>query len=144
MTGCLEDAIALAARAHRGQLDRGGQPYILHVLRVMLRQHDEVARIVAVLHDVLEDTAITLADLSVAGYRAEICVAVDCLTRRTGEPYEEMIDRVAANPIACQVKLADLEDNMDTRRLESSGEITGALARLAKYKAAWDKLMALG
>jgi (p)ppGpp synthase/HD superfamily hydrolase len=142
VTGCLEDAIALAARAHRGQQDRGGQPYVLHVLRVMLRQHDEVARIVAVLHDVLEDTSITLADLSEAGYSAEICVAVDCLTRRTSEPYEEMIDRVAANPIARRVKLADLEDNMDVRRLDSFGEV--AIARLAKYKAAWDKLRSLG
>jgi (p)ppGpp synthase/HD superfamily hydrolase len=142
MTDCLEDAIALAARAHCGQKDRGGQPYILHVLRVMLRQQDEVARIVAVLHDVLEDTSITLADLREAGYSAEICMAVDCLTRRTGEPYEEMIDRVAANPIARRVKLADLEDNMDMRRLESSDET--ALARLGKYRAAWGKLMAPG
>jgi (p)ppGpp synthase/HD superfamily hydrolase len=141
MTPCLEDAIALAARAHRGQKDRHGEPYILHVVRVMLRQRDEAARIVGVLHDVLEDTPTTLADLLSAGYSQEICEAVDCLTRRAGEPYEEMIARVAANPIARRVKLADLDDNLDSRRQESTDD--AVLARREKYKSAWNSLMAL-
>ena len=112
----LEDAIALACRAHRGQLDKHGKPYILHSLRVMMRQPDVTAQIVAVLHDVIEDTPFTLDDLRAAGFSAEICEAVDCLTRRPGETYPSMISRVAANPLARRVKLADLEDNMDPRR----------------------------
>jgi (p)ppGpp synthase/HD superfamily hydrolase len=112
----LEDAIALASQAHRGQVDKAGKPYILHPLRVMLRQEAEAAQIVAVLHDVLEDTGVTLEGLRAAGYRPEICEAVDCLTRRPDEPYDIMISRVAANPLARAVKLADLEDNMDPRR----------------------------
>ena len=116
MIPTLEDAIALAAHAHRGQVDKGGQPYILHVLRVMLRQEDETARLAAVLHDVLEDTQVTLADLRSAGYSEPVCAAVDCLTRRSGETYEEMIERVATNPLARQVKLADLADNLDPNR----------------------------
>src|SRR5690348_14451397 len=97
-------------------MDKGGKPYVLHSLRVMLKQVDETAQMVAVLHDVLEDTAVTLADLRAAGFNAEICEAVDCLTRRPDETYEAMIVRVAANPLARRVKLADLEDNMDPRR----------------------------
>lgn len=139
MTPTLEDAIALAARAHRGQVDKGGQPYILHVLRVMLRQEDETARIVAVLHDVLEDTPVTLADLQTAGYDEHVCEAVDCLTRRSAETYEDMIERVAANPLARQVKLADLADNLNPERrvpVDSAAE-----KRYSRYTAAQKRLL---
>jgi len=139
MTPTLEDAIVLAAQAHRGQVDKGGQPYILHVLRVMLRQEDETARIVAVLHDVLEDTPVTLADLQAAGYDDQLCEAVDCLTRRTEETYEEMIERVATNPLARQVKLADLADNLDPKR---QVPVESAVAdRRARYAAARARLL---
>jgi hypothetical protein len=133
----VDDAIALAVHAHRGQLDKRKEPYLLHVFRVMLSQQDETARIVAVLHDSLEDTSVTLADLRAAGYSDEICEAVDCLTRRPDEPYEKMIDRVAANPLARCVKLADLADNMDPKRQLNGPE--GA-EHLAKYQAAWKRL----
>ena len=136
----LEETIAFAARVHSGQKDRAGQPYILHVLRVMLRQQDELARLAAVLHDTVEDTPTTLADLRSAGYSEEICEAIDRLTRRAGEPYEEMIARVAGNAIARRVKLADLEDNMDPSRIPSPSPKDEA--RLAKYKAAWNRLTA--
>jgi (p)ppGpp synthase/HD superfamily hydrolase len=103
----------------------------------MLSQNDETARIVAVLHDSLEDTSVTLADLQAAGYSDEICEAVDCLTRRPGEPYDSMIARVAANPLARRVKLADLEDNMDpTRQIDGPD---GA-EHLAKYQTARRRL----
>ena len=139
MTPTLEDAIVLAAQAHRGQVDKGGQPYILHVLRVMLRQEDETARIVAVLHDVLEDTPVTLADLQAAGYDDQLCEAVDCLTRRTEETYEEMIERVATNPLARQVKLADLADNLDPKR---QVPVESAVAdRRTRYAAARARLL---
>jgi len=139
MAPALEDAIAHAARAHRGQVDKGGQPYILHVLRVMLRQTEETARIVAVLHDVLEDTPETLDGLSAAGYSEQICAALDCLTRREGEPYEEMIERVAANRLARQVKLADLADNLDIDRPVPPG--SAADKRHARYIAAHTRLL---
>lgn len=139
MTPTLEDAIALAARAHRGQVDKGGQPYILHVLRVMLRQEDETARIVAVLHDVLEDTPVTLADLQTAGYDEQVCEAVDCLTRRTAEAYEDMIERVAMSPLARQVKLADLADNMDPKRQVPAD--AAVANRHARYAAARARLL---
>jgi (p)ppGpp synthase/HD superfamily hydrolase len=129
----LEDAIALACRAHRGQLDKNGQPYILHVLRVMMKQQDPTARIVAVLHDVVEDSETTIDDLRAAGYSAETCDAVDALTRRENEGYDQMIARVAANPLARSVKIADLEDNMDpARRLPGDREAE----RQQKYAAA--------
>jgi (p)ppGpp synthase/HD superfamily hydrolase len=120
----LEDAIAFACQAHHGQVDKAGKPYILHSLRVMLRQETEAAQMVAVLHDVLEDTSVTLDGLRAAGFTPEICEAVDALTRRPGEPYDVMISRVAANPLARAVKIADLEDNMDPRRrLEGEREL---------------------
>ena len=139
MTPTLEDAIALAAHAHRGQVDKGGQPYILHVLRVMLRQAEETARIVAVLHDVLEDTPLTLAGLRAAGYSEQVCAAVDCLTRRAGETYEEMIERVATNPLARHVKLADLADNLDPNRQVPAD--SASAERHARYLAARKRLL---
>ena len=85
-TPTLADAIALAARVHRDHRDKAGQPYILHPLRVMLRQHDEAAQIVAVLHDVLEDsegeTKVTVADLQRDGYSEDIVAALETLTKR--------------------------------------------------------------
>ncbi|MGO4882312.1 MAG: hypothetical protein ACLP59_16000 [Bryobacteraceae bacterium] len=135
----LDDAIALAVRAHRGQRDKGDQPYLLHVFRVMLSQNDETARIVAVLHDSLEDTSVTLMDLRAAGYSDEICEAVDCLTRRTDEPYGDMITRVRGNPLARCVKLADLEDNLNPNRVVSGDP--GANERAEKYRAARERLL---
>lgn len=140
MTPTLEDAVILAAQAHRGQVDKCGQPYILHVLRVMLRQEDETARFVAVLHDVLEDTPVTLADLRTAGYSEQVCAVVDCLTRRTGEAYEAMIERIATNPLARQVKLADLADNLDPKRPVPADST--AAERHARYRAARKRLLA--
>jgi (p)ppGpp synthase/HD superfamily hydrolase len=133
----LEDAIALACRAHRGQLDKSGKPYILHVLRVMMRQHDDAARMVAALHDVVEDSEVTITDLRAAGYGEEICQAVDALTRREGESYDAMIARVAGNALARRVKIADLEDNMDpARRLPGPHE----MEKVRKYARAHAQL----
>ena len=139
-TTTLEDAIILAANAHRGQKDKLGKPYLLHSLRVMLKQEGETAQMAAVLHDVIEDTAVTLADLRAAGFSEEVCTAVDCLTRREGEPYEEFIRRVARNPIARRIKLADLEDNMDPRRRVAGDREE---QRQARYQAARETLMAV-
>lgn len=134
----LEDAIVLAARSHRGQVDKAGAPYILHPLRVMLRLKDEAARIAAVLHDVLEDAGVTLEFLREQGYSEEVLLALDALTRRAGETYADFIERAAGDPLARRVKLADLADNMDASRLR---EITEKdRERQARYRAAWERL----
>lgn len=135
----LEHAIMLAVQIHHTQKDRGGQPYILHPLRVMLRFESELERIVGVLHDVVEDSDLTLEDMRDMGYSDEIVAALDGVTRRDGESYEEFFERSRLNPISRRVKLADLEDNMDFRRLK--GELTGKdIQRLIRYRRAWDRL----
>lgn len=136
----LEDAIALAVEAHRGQRDKAGQTYILHPLRVMFRLDAETERMVAVLHDVVEDSPWTLERLRELGYPEEVLSALDCLTKREGETYEAFIERVRPHPLARRVKLADLEDNMDVRRL--SAVTSKDAERLARYRAAWARLKA--
>jgi (p)ppGpp synthase/HD superfamily hydrolase len=134
----LEDAIALAVEAHRGQRDKAGQTYILHPLRVMMRLETEAERMAAILHDVVEDTPYTLERLRQLGYPEEVLGALDCLTKRDGETYEAFIERVRPHPLARRVKLADLEDNMDVRRLLTVGP--KETERLARYRAAWARL----
>jgi (p)ppGpp synthase/HD superfamily hydrolase len=137
----LEDAILLAVQAHRGQVDKVGQPYALHILRVMFRVETEQERIVAVLHDVIEDTDYTQDHLRELGYSEEVLAALDCLTRRPTETYEQFIERGAANPLARRVKLADLEDNMDIRRLPAITEKDRE--RLERYIQSWRRLKGL-
>lgn len=138
----LEDAIRLAVEAHHGQRDRYGQPYILHPLRVMFRLQGETDRMVGVLHDVIEDTPRTMEDLRRIGYSEEILKALDSVTKRAGEPYDDFVLRSKANPIGRRVKLADLEDNMDRRRLP---EVTPEDSeRLTRYRQAWTVLRGTG
>lgn len=136
----LERAIAIAVEAHRGKRDKGGQPYILHPLRVMLRMETEEEQIVAVLHDVIEDHGDTWPPerLRQDGIPDGILAALDCVTRRKGEPYEQFIERCASHPVARRVKLADLEDNMDLRRLPNITEKDRE--RLNRYLAAYRRL----
>jgi len=134
----LEETILLATEAHAGQVDKAGKPYILHPLRLMLSLSDETAQIVALLHDVVEDTPITLDDLRQRGYSEAIITAVDCLTRRDEETYQQFVARAKANPIARWVKLADIEDNMDIRRLQTISEKD--TERLQRYRDAWQFL----
>src|SRR4051794_32968482 len=94
----LESAIAVAVEAHRGQMDKSGQPYILHPLRVMFRCETDAERTVAVLHDVVEDTSVTVDDLRRAGFGEDVLAALDCVTKREGEGYEAFVERAAANP----------------------------------------------
>ena len=98
----LESAILLAVQSHQGQRDKGGAPYILHPLRMMLRMRSEVEMIVAILHDVVEDTQHTLVDLQQAGYSEQVLEAVDCLTRRDGETYEEVHRAGQTEPLSSQ------------------------------------------
>jgi (p)ppGpp synthase/HD superfamily hydrolase len=130
----LERALALAATAHAGQLDKAGQPYILHPLRVLLRLAGPEARIVAALHDVVEDTPVTLDDLRREGFSRAVVEAVDALTHREGESYEAYVRRAAANSLARQVKRADVLDNLDATRLVNP--TPADLRRLEKYRGA--------
>lgn len=134
----LENAIALAVEVHRGQTDKAGQPYMLHPLRVMFRCESELERIVAVLHDVVEDTGRSFDDLRRLGYSEAVLAALDCVTRRKDESYEQFVERAASNPVARRVKLADLEDNMDVRRLPAVGPEDQK--RLDRYVKAWRRL----
>ena len=134
----LEDAVSIAAIAHRGQKDKAGAPYLLHPLRIMLRMTSEAAMIAAVLHDVVEDTDWTLEQLRERGFSDEALEAVECLTHNEAESYEEFIERVGKNPIAQEVKIADLEDNMNIQRIRQM--TPKDLERLAKYHRAWCEL----
>jgi (p)ppGpp synthase/HD superfamily hydrolase len=138
----IEDAISIAAHAHKGQKDKAGAPYLLHPLRMMLRMDTEAAMMAAVLHDVVEDTEWTLERLREAGFSDEVLEAVDCLTHREGESYEQFVERVRTNPIARQIKIADLEDNMNVRRINQLGPKD--LERLEKYHRAWRVLTGEG
>ena len=131
----LGKAIAIAAQAHQDQYDKAGAPYILHPLRMMLHMSSETEMMAAILHDVVEDTDWTLDKLRQAGFAEEVVQAVECLTHRDYETYDEFITRVRTNAIASTVKLADLEDNMDMRRLRTLTEKDAE--RLHKYHQAW-------
>lgn len=128
----LNRAIAIAAKAHDGQVDKAGAPYILHPLRVMLNVEGESARTVAVLHDVVEDSDVTLEDLAKEGFSEEVLAAVEAVTARPGETRIEGAYRAAANPIARAVKLADNADNSNLSRIANPG--AKDYARLEQYK----------
>ncbi len=135
----LEDAILLAGKAHRGRKDKAGAAYILHPLRVMLRLKTKDERVVAVLHDVIEDTKYSVEDLRKAGYSQKILQSLDHLTKRDGEEYKEFIKRVKHNPLARKVKIADIEDNLDLGRIKKLKKRD--FMRIEKYRRALSELM---
>lgn len=135
----LNKAIEIAASAHTGQVDKAGEPYILHPLRVMLSRDNELERICAVLHDVVEDSNITFDDLRKKGFSEDVIEVLVCLTKSNGESYDEFIDRVLENEAACRVKLADIHDNMDLTRIKNPTKKD--LARIRKYKEATEKIL---
>jgi (p)ppGpp synthase/HD superfamily hydrolase len=137
----LTRAIVIAAEAHEHQKDKAGAPYILHPLRVMLGVRTEAERIAAVLHDVVEDTPWTLAELAAEGFAPEVLAAVEALTKREGESRPDALARAAANPIARRVKLADLTDNLDPSRIaEPTARDHERLAWYARAKAELEAL----
>lgn len=136
----LERAIELAARAHAGQRDKGGQPYILHPLRVMMAVTTDAERIAAVLHDIVEDTSITFDDLVAEGFADDVVDAIRALTKFEGETREQAAKRIVRDPIARAVKLADIADNMDLTRIPVPSERDHA--RLREYAVARDILLA--
>jgi (p)ppGpp synthase/HD superfamily hydrolase len=135
----LERAIAIALEAHQGQTDRYGRPYILHPLHVMLQMDGEAEMMAAVLHDVLEDSALTLEALRDEGFPPAVLEAVRLLTHDAEKTsYQEYVRRLRPNPIAVKVKLADLRHNMDIRRMDRVEERDAE--RLEKYRRAWEIL----
>jgi len=136
----LERAIAMAVEAHAGHWDSWERPYVLHPLRIMARMETDTERIVAILHDTVENEGdrVSFARLRQEGFPEEVIQAVDCLTRRDGEPYADMIERIAPNPLARRVKSGDLADNLDvlSRSDLDQGEFEGLQMRLR----AWHRL----
>jgi (p)ppGpp synthase/HD superfamily hydrolase len=138
----LERAIAIAAEGHSGAKDKGGIPYILHPLRVMLSLSSPEERIVAVLHDVVEDCREwTLERLRAEGFSDRVIAALDSVTKREGENYNAFIVRAAADPIGRRVKLADLRDNSDISRIPAPTD--SDRQRIAKYRDAIKLLQAI-
>lgn len=127
----LNQAIIIATKAHADQVDKAGQPYILHPLRLMFKFQTELEMTVAVLHDVVEDSDITPDDLRNLGFSNTVLDAIDCLTKRDNEDYDHFILRVSKNNLAKKIKIEDIKDNLDITRLNKITEKD--LARVAKY-----------
>jgi len=125
--------LVIATNAHAGQFDRGGNPYILHPLKVMhyLKTTDEELMCMALGHDVIEDTSVTYKDLREAGMSERVITGIHALTKQPGQTYDEYKEGVFANEDAMRVKLADLRHNTDIRRLKGVSEKD--IARMAKY-----------
>lgn len=134
----IEKSLAVALKAYAGQTDKAGKTYILHPLRLMAKMDNEFEMAVALLHDVIEDSAYTSKDLLNQGIPRAVVDAVQVLTKIEGERYDQFIARVMKNPLATKVKVADIEDNINVLRLEQLGEKD--LQRIAKYHKAWKTL----
>ena len=135
----LERAITIATEAHKGQFDKSGKEYIGHPLRVMEMGKTEEEKIVGVLHDVIEDTEWTFDKLAEEGFSQEVISALRCVTKLSeNENYDDFIDRVKKNPLAVAVKINDLTDNMDIRRLPYLSDKD--VKRLKKYLKAYKRL----
>lgn len=135
----LERAIQIATEAHKGQFDKAGREYIGHPIRVMEMGKTEDEKIVGVLHDVIEDSDWTFDRLEAEGFSQEVINALRCVTKTSeNENYDDFIDRVKKNPLATAVKINDLTDNMDIRRLPYLSDKD--VKRLKKYLKAYKRL----
>ena len=136
----LQRAIEIATQAHQGQFDKSGKDYIGHPLRVMEMGRTEEEKIAGVLHDVVEDSDWTFDALEAEGFSQEIIAALKCVTKLSeNENYDDFIERVKKNPLAVAVKINDLTDNMDIRRLPYLSDKD--IKRLKKYLKAYKKLI---
>ncbi|HEY8428685.1 MAG TPA: HD domain-containing protein [Sandaracinaceae bacterium] len=133
-------AVAIAAEAHLGQYDKAGAPYVYHPLRLMMRAATDEEKMVAVLHDVVEDSPWTLEELAREGFPRRVLRAIEALTKREGESYDAFIERIAKDRLATRVKLLDLEDNSDLSRLREPTDADRA--RVEKYARAIRRLRA--
>lgn len=137
----LETAIRLAAKVHRGQVDRFGKPYILHVMRVMMRGQDLEEQLLGALHDVLERSELTVDDLAKKGFPPRVLKALLHISRVEPETYEQYIDRVVQDNLAIRVKLHDLADKMDLLHVNTLSHAD--LKRYNKQLAAYHRLKKL-
>lgn len=136
----LQRAIEIATEAHKGQFDKAGKEYIGHPLRVMEMGKSEEEKIIGVLHDVVEDSDWTFEALAAEGFSEEVIAALKCVTKLAeNENYDDFIERVKKNPLAVAVKINDLTDNMDIRRLPYLSDKD--IKRLKKYLKAYKKLI---
>ena len=139
----LNRAIEIATKAHEGSTDKFGAPYINHVTRVMNMGQTDNEKIVGVLHDIIEDTHWTFEDLENEGFTKEVIDALKCVTKISeDEDYAGFITRVKINPLAVKVKLNDLTDNLDIKRMPVVLE--SDLKRLNKYLKAYNELLNVG
>lgn len=129
----LNKMLVLATNRHAGQFDRGGNPYILHPLKVMyyLKSDDEELQCIALAHDLIEDTDTTYAELREMGFTERVIKGIASVTKVPGESYEEYKEKVKSNPDGVKVKMADLRHNTDVRRLK--GVTEKDLTRMEKY-----------
>lgn len=135
----IEKALKIAVDAHSGQIDKGGMPYILHPIRVMMMGKNENEMICGVLHDVVEDSNVTLDDLRAEGFSNDILDALNLLTKHKGIDYDSYINGIVSNNLAARVKLNDIRDNMDVSRLQVIDDF--AVKRIIKYKSAYHTIM---
>lgn len=135
-------ALEIAKKCHEGQKDKGGHDYIGHPIRVSDRCMSEKASMVALLHDTMEDSDMTPEKLSEIGFPADVIEAIEVLTKPRYDNYDDYIKRVGFNPIAREVKIADLEDNMDITRLQYPLTDKDFL-RLNKYLKSWKYLKSI-
>lgn len=135
----LEKAIDISYNAHKGQYDKAGKPYVSHPIYVAGKMKTNEEIIVALLHDVIEDTDLTLECLIKEGYTGEIINAIEAITRNPEEDYFQYINRVKLNPLAKKIKIEDLKHNMDLKRIGNPTEED--LQRVKKYKKALEILM---
>lgn len=136
-------AIRIAYRAHHGALDTSGIPYILHPVHLAEQMTDEYSTIAALLHDVVEDTYVTMDDLRAEGFPEEVLEAVGLLTHEEGVPYLEYVAAIKENPIAKAVKLADLRHNMDQTRFAGSEQLLPSEEKLEYYRNKYEPALAL-
>jgi (p)ppGpp synthase/HD superfamily hydrolase len=136
----LERALQIAVQSHAGQKDKNGAAYIFHPIRVMMRCTTTNAKIVALLHDVVEDTTTTFKQLHAEGFSPDVLSTLRLVTHLPNVPYDEYIDSLMADRTAIEVKIADLEDNSDIRRLQELDD--RSIARLRKYLLAYRRLTA--
>ena len=121
-TPLTKKALKLCFEAHKDQVDKAGLPYVFHPFHLAEQMEDEDSTVTALLHDVVEDSPCTLRDLKKQGFPPQVLEALSLLTRDPAEPYLEYVCRVGCNPIAAQVKLADLDHNSDLSRLDQVTE----------------------
>ena len=139
-TALTKKALRLCFDAHKEQVDKTGMPYVFHPFHLAEQMTDEVSTVCALLHDVAEDTDYTLEDLSKMGYPSEVIDVLRLLTHDPEVPYFDYVKAISVNPIAKQVKLADLAHNSDLSRMDGSEIDEWSMARTEKYKKAIEML----